>query len=146
MCDMSRHTLQRMIEMKRDEVRSAEIVALLEEHLHDMYATSPAESVHALDLERLRAPDIMFWCAWSDGQLAGCGALKRLSDNHLELKSMRTSSHFKRRGIATLVLQHLIVEARALAATRLSLETGTMTYFAPARALYLKHGFSECPP
>ncbi|GAA3534356.1 N-acetyltransferase [Aeromicrobium flavum] len=127
--------------LDRDDVR-----ALLAEHLSDMFATSPAESVHALDLDALRDPAIEFWSAREDGRLLGCGALKDLGDGHGEVKSMRTTSAARGRGVATAVLGHLLGVARARGFGRLSLETGTESYFAPARRLYLRHGFVPCEP
>lgn len=127
--------------LDRDDVR-----ALLAEHLSDMFATSPAESVHALDLDALRDPAIAFWAAREDGQLLGCGALKDLGDGHGELKSMRTASGHRGRGVAAAVLEHLVGVARARGFGRLSLETGTEGYFAPARRLYVRHGFAPCAP
>lgn len=129
-----------------DELTGPEVIALLGEHLGDMYATSPAESVHALDLTALRKPEITFWSIWEADALAGCGALKELNPTHGEIKSMRTAATFRRRGIATLMLNHIITESRTRAYTHLSLETGAQAYFAPARHLYNRHGFRPCPP
>lgn len=134
------------LHIRLDNLQGPEIAALLAEHLHDMHATSPRESVHALDLSGLRQPAISFWTAWQDGLLAGCGALKQLDEGHGEIKSMRTAQGFHRKGVATLLLQHILNEARRRGYQRVSLETGSMSYFAPARALYQKFGFSECEP
>jgi putative acetyltransferase len=111
-----------------------------------MYATSPAESVHALDLNALRQPDITFWTLWDNTQLAGCGALKTLDREHAEIKSMRTANAYRRRGVAAQLLQHILAQAVQRGLTRISLETGSMEYFAPARELYRRYGFSECGP
>ena len=62
-----------------DKLQHPEIITLLEEHLRDMAEHSPPESVHALDLAALRAPEITFWTAWEESQLLGCGALKELT-------------------------------------------------------------------
>lgn len=132
--------------IRLDNLQGSEIAALLTEHLRDMHATSPRESVHALDLDGLRQPSISFWTAWQNGQLAGCGALKQLDATHGEIKSMRTAQGFHRQGVATQLLQHILTEARQRGYRRVSLETGSMAYFAPARALYRKSGFSECEP
>ncbi len=129
-----------------DDLRGREIAALLEEHIQDMRATSPPESKHALDLEGLRAPDITFWTIWEDGTLAGCGALRELDVTHGEIKSMRTARGFLRRGVAALLLHHILGEARRRGYGRVSLETGSMPYFAPARELYLRFGFEVCGP
>lgn len=127
--------------LERDDVR-----ALLSEHLTEMFATSPAESVHALDLDALRQEAISFWTAREDGRLLGCGALKDLGSGHGEIKSMRTTALARGRGVATTLLEHLVRNARERGFTRLSLETGTEPYFAPARRLYVRHGFEPCEP
>ncbi|QJY50312.1 GNAT family N-acetyltransferase [Pseudonocardia broussonetiae] len=111
-----------------------------------MRATSPPESVHALDLDGLRDPAITVWTVVEDGAVVGCGALKVLEPGHAEIKSMRTAASHQGRGIGTAVLRHLLAEARARGLHRLSLETGTQEFFAPARALYARHGFVPCPP
>lgn len=134
------------IEIRLDDLRGPEIAELLGEHLRCMSAVSPRESRHALDLEKLRAPDITFWTAWTEGKLAGCGALKQLDSAHGEIKSMRTASGYQRKGVASLLLQRIILEARRRACRRLSLETGAMPYFHPAHALYRKFGFAPCAP
>lgn len=134
------------IRIETDDLTRPEVHALLEAHLADMYATSPPESVHALDVTKLREPGVTFWTAWNGDQLLGCGALKQLDERHGEVKSMRTTPAARGRGIATLLLEHLVAEARGRGYARLSLETGTQAYFEPARRLYLRHGFAECPP
>lgn len=111
-----------------------------------MHALSPPESVHALDLEALRRPDISFWTVWSDGELLGCGALKQLDARHAEIKSMRTATAHRGRGVARAVLTHLINEGRRRGYARLSLETGSMAAFAPAQRLYSGFGFAYCAP
>jgi putative acetyltransferase len=129
-----------------DDLRGREIHALLEEHLQSMRQQSPPESVHALDLDALRRPEITFWTAWSDGNLLGCGALKELDPGHGEIKSMRTADAHRRRGVARRLLAHILDEARRRAYARVSLETGSMAGFAPARELYAKFGFGCCGP
>ncbi|GGM28361.1 GNAT family N-acetyltransferase [Promicromonospora citrea] len=126
----------------RDDVRR-----LLDEHLTDMYATSPAESVHALDHTALLAPAVTFWTAREPGgTLLGCGALSQLDGTHGEIKSMRTATAARGRGVASAVLAAVLTEARRRGYDRLSLETGTQDYFAPARRLYARHGFAPCGP
>jgi len=126
---------------------AADVAALLTEHLDEMHATSPPESVHALDLGRLTAPDIVFVTARdADGTLLGCGALKLHDDGLGEVKSMRTTSGARGRGVATTVLLFLLDEARARGVARVSLETGAEDHFAPARRLYARHGFTPCGP
>ncbi len=129
-----------------DDLTRPEVIRLLEEHLEDMYAVSPAESVHALDLEALKVPEIAFWSAWEGTELVGCGALKSLDAGDVELKSMRTSTHARGRGIATALLQHLIEQARSAGGRRILLETGSEDFHAPARRLYAGNGFTERPP
>lgn len=132
--------------IKLDDVSGPEIRALLEEHLRSMYELSPPESVHALDINELRAPDVKFWTAWSGLELLGCGALRELTHEHGEVKSMRTSAAHRRKGVARALLAHIIVEARQRSYRRLSLETGSMEAFLPAQTLYASFGFACCPP
>ncbi|MCZ4517172.1 GNAT family N-acetyltransferase [Rhodococcus ruber] len=129
-----------------DDLARPEVRALLTEHLADMHATSPAESVHALDLSGLSGPDVSVWTAWAVEALLGIVALKELSPDHGELKSMRTSAAARGRGVASSLLVHVVDDARRRGYGRVSLETGTQDYFAAARRLYMRHGFVECPP
>lgn len=129
-----------------DDLRGAAVIALLEEHMRDMLRVSPPGSCHALDLDGLRKPDITFWSIWDRDLLAGTGALKALDAGHAEIKSMRTSRTHLRKGIARIMLEHLLAEARMRGFRRLSLETGAQPYFDPARRLYEAFGFRECPP
>jgi putative acetyltransferase len=132
--------------IKIDDLTDSRIAQFLEEHLDDMRATTPPESIHALDLEKLKKPEITFWSVWKDDELVGCGALKMLTGTHAELKSMRTSRKYRGAGIGTLIVQHIIAEAKKRGIQRISLETGSVDFFAPARALYRKNGFEECGP
>lgn len=111
-----------------------------------MYELSPPESVHALNLEKLRKPGITFWTAWKDTQLLGCGALKELDSKHGEIKSMRTPTALRRQGAGRAILAHIIEAARSRGYERLSLETGTMQAFQPAQRLYQSVGFTYCGP
>lgn len=129
-----------------DDLCRPRVRALLTEHLADMHATSPAESVHALDLSGLRGSDVGVWTAWKAEELLGIAALKELSPAHGELKSMRTSAAARGHGVASSVLVHVLDDARRRGYRRVSLETGTQDYFAAARRLYVRHGFVECPP
>jgi len=133
-------------EIALDDPLRDDVLALLGEHLADMYATSPAESVHALDPHALTAPGVTFWTARQDGALLGCGALKELAVDAGEIKSMRTAAVARGRGVAAAVLQRIVAEAVARGYGALSLETGTEPYFEPAHWLYLRHGFTECGP
>jgi putative acetyltransferase len=122
------------------------VQGLLEEHLADMYATSPAESVHALDMHGLKTDSITFWSARENNKVLGCIALKTLSGSHGEIKSMRSADHARQRGVGSALLQHLLTQAKQRGFHRVSLETGTMSYFDPARTLYRKFGFVDCGP
>lgn len=135
-----------MLEVRIDDLRGPEIAALLSEHLHCMADVSPAESRHALDLEALRRPEITFWTAWDGVELAGCAALKELDVRRGEVKSMRTDSAHLRKGVAATLLEYLLTEARRRDYRQLSLETGSMSYFEPARRLYRRFGFRSCGP
>lgn len=129
-----------------DDLSRPEVHALLREHLDNMYELSPPESVHALDLAKLKAPDVTFWTAWDEGLLLGCGALKELDATHGEVKSMRTPDALRRRGAGRAILAHIVAEARGRGYARLSLETGSMDAFLPAQRLYESFGFSYCGP
>lgn len=129
-----------------DNLYGPEIAKLLEEHIRDMRSVSPPESKHALDLDGLRKPEVTFWTIWDGKELAGCGALKELDVHHGEIKSMRTDSSYQRRGIGSIMLLHIVNEAKRRNYQRVSLETGSMEYFAPARKMYEKFGFVECTP
>jgi putative acetyltransferase len=132
--------------IKIDDLRGPEIAALLQEHLDNMHELGPPESVHALDLEALRKPEITFWSAWEGRDLAGCGALKELDAQHAEVKSMRTVKAFLRKGVASQILAHIIDVAQQRGYKRLSLETGTVSAFEPAHRLYSSYGFKHCGP
>ena len=132
--------------IKIDDLKGPEIHELLQEHLQNMALHSPPESVHALGVEALRRPEITFWTVWENGELLGCGALKELDSRHAEIKSMRTASSHLRRGVAKNLLHHIIEEAQRRGYSRLSLETGSMEAFEPARKLYANFGFTYCGP
>jgi putative acetyltransferase len=117
------------MDVRLDDLSGPEIRALLEEHVSG-----------------LRAPDITFWTVWSGSVLLGCGALRELSPVHGEIKSMRTSSAHRRKGVARAMLAHIIDEATKRRYHRLSLETGSMQAFEPAQMLYETFGFTYCPP
>jgi len=129
-----------------DDLAGPEIARFLDEHVQQMLSITPPESKHALDLDALRRPEITFWSARDGDALVGCAAIKRLDAGHAEVKSMRTAPERKRSGIASLLLEHLISEARRMGFTRLSLETGSAEFFRPARKLYEKFGFEYCEP
>ncbi len=132
--------------IRLDDLSEPAVQALLAEHLESMYQLSPPESVHALDIEALRRPEITFWTAWAGNELLGCGALKELDRFHGEVKSMRTSLVHRRKGVARKILTRIIEEARKRSYVRLSLETGSAQAFEPARRLYESFGFTYCAP
>lgn len=134
------------MEIRVGDLSGPEIIALLNEHLRCMALTSSPESRHALDLEGLREPDMTFWTIWNGPDLAGCGALKELDEKHGEIKSMRTAYTYQRKGVASQMLRHLLEEGKRRGYGRLSLETGSMEYFEPARRLYASFGFACCAP
>jgi len=134
------------LRIEADDLTRPEIHALLNEHLENMRAISPPESVHALDLDRLRTPDVTFWSVWDGTRLVGCGALKELEPRHGEVKSMRTPQALRRQGAGRAVLMHILAIARLRGYRRLSLETGSQEPFKPAHTLYASAGFTFCGP
>lgn len=134
------------MQVRVDDLSGPQIHALLGEHLRSMHEVSPPGSVHALDIEKLRHPDVTFWTAWDGDQLLGCGALRELSPEHGEIKSMRTAEAHRERGVARAVVHRIIEEAKARGYARLSLETGGTKAFAPAHKLYESFGFTRCGP
>jgi putative acetyltransferase len=133
----------RIVEGGLDDPR---VVALLDTHVTRARAETARGSAHALDLTGLRAPDVTFWSAWEGDAVVGVGALKRLSADHGEVKSMHTAEAARGRGVGSALLRQIMATARAGGMSRLSLETGSWPYFQPARALYARHGFTECGP
>ena len=129
-----------------DDLTRPQVHDLLQEHLANMYELSPPESVHALDLSKLRAPGITFWSVWDGATLVGCGALKEMSAAEGEIKSMRTPKALRRRGAGRAVLEHIIAEAKRRGYNRLYLETGSQDGFVAARTLYESFGFTYCGP
>ncbi|ALO44121.1 GNAT family N-acetyltransferase [Pseudoalteromonas phenolica] len=123
-----------------------QVIKLLKEHIIDMYEHSPEECVHTLNINALQSKTIKFWSAWRGNEAVGCVALKYLSPYHCEIKSMRTSSQARGTGVGSQLLNHVIEYAKLNGVKRLSLETGTMDFFAPARKLYRKKGFEPCGP
>jgi len=122
------------------------VIELLHTHLVRARAETAPGSAHALDLSGLRTPEVAFWSAWEGDTVVGVGALKRLSADHGEVKSMHTAEAARGRGVGSAMVRHITAAARARGMSRLSLETGSWAYFAPARALYARHGFVECGP
>jgi putative acetyltransferase len=135
-----------MMRIVEGDLRDPRVVDLLHTHLTSARAETAPGSAHALDLTGLRSPDINFWTIWDDETLLGIGALKRLSADHGEVKSMHTAQSMRGRGAGSAMLRHIIATARVSGMSRLSLETGSWEYFRPAHAFYRSHGFVECPP
>ena len=133
----------RVVEGGLDDPR---VIRLLDLHVTRARAETARGSAHALDISGLRGPDVTFWCAWEGEAVVGVGALRRLDPEHGEVKSMHTAEAARGRGVGGAILRRMIAHARASGITRLSLETGSWPYFEPARALYARHGFVECPP
>ena len=129
-----------------DPATGPEITGLIAYHLAQMHGNSPPESVHALGLAALRADDVTLWTLWEGDALLGCGALKRLSATHGEIKAMRTDPVHLRRGVATALLAHIVTEARHRGYANLSLETGSGPAFEAAHILYRRFGFAACGP
>ncbi|HZG16547.1 MAG TPA: GNAT family N-acetyltransferase [Candidatus Bathyarchaeia archaeon] len=134
------------MKIRVDDLSGHEVIALISEHLEGMALHSPPESRHALNLDGLKKPEITFWSVWEQDELAGCGALKELDSLHGEIKSMRTATSHLRKGVAKRMLAHIIEEAKRRGYQRLSLETGSMDAFEPARRLYASFGFQYCGP
>jgi len=134
------------VKIKIDDLKGEEIAKLLSEHHQDMLSHSPPESVHALDIQKLKSADITFWTAWIEDELAGCAALKEIDSNHAEIKSMRTSKAMLRKGVAKNLMNHLLMESKNRGYSKISLETGSMQIFIPARELYKRFGFEMCEP
>lgn len=135
-----------MFTIRPGDFSDPRVIALIRHHFEKNRAVTPAGSAHVLDISALQRPEIAFFTLWDGGDLLGIGALRDFGDGTGEVKSMRTADHALRRGVAAAMLAHLIGHARTLGLRRLYLETGSFDYFAPARALYARHGFSECPP
>ncbi|MEK3823609.1 GNAT family N-acetyltransferase [Paenibacillus sp. FSL K6-1558] len=134
------------MDIRVDDLTGAQVIGLIAEHLQGMADDSPPESIHALNLDGLKKPEITFWCAWENEELLGCGAIKELDKEHAELKSMRTAKDHKRKGVTRHILAHIIEEAINRGYKRISLETGSTDSFIPARKLYENFGFTYCEP
>ena len=134
------------MEIKIDDLSGEKIIDLIRIHLSGMAENSPPESIHALNIAQLKQPNITFYSAWEGDELLGCGALKELAATHGEIKSMRTAEKHVRKGVARAILQHLLNEAKTRGYTTVSLETGSMDAFQPARRLYETFGFTYCEP
>lgn len=139
-------SIHRIMRIEVDDLSRTAVHDLLREHLANMYELSPPEQVFALDLSKLKLPDITFWTVWDEDQLLGCGALKELALDHGEIKSMRTPAMLRGRGAGRAVLTQIIETARQRRYRLLSLETGTHQAFLPAQQLYRSAGFKVSGP
>ena len=119
---------------------------LLKKHFIELRSVSPEGSTHVLDIDGLKDPSIKFWSLWENNEIIGCGALKFLEKGHGEFKSIRVADNFRKKGIGEKIINHLILEAKKLNIVKLSVETGAGNFFQPARKLFNKFGFKECPP
>lgn len=135
-----------MLRIELDDLSRPPVIALLEEHLRNMYEVTPPDKVFAFDASQLKAPDVSFWTAWNGEELVGCAALKELSSTDGEIKSMRTPSALRRTGAGRALLNYIIEVARSRAYRGLYLETGCQPAFLPAQTLYASAGFKRCGP
>ncbi len=134
------------LRIERADFQHPSLLAFLAAHHADMAPQSPAESQHALGLEALKQPGVRLWVGWIGEQLVATCALAHLAPGHEELKSMRTDPELRGRGIASKMLEHTITEAVSRGVKQISLETGSVEFFASARRLYAANGFSPCEP
>ncbi|MEQ9171644.1 MAG: GNAT family N-acetyltransferase [Rhodospirillales bacterium] len=134
------------MEIREDDLTGGAVRGVIRAHLDQMFSQTPAESVHALDLSGLTAPDVTFWSVWDGGEIVGCGALKELDPRHGEIKSMHTLARFRGKGYGRTMLTHILAEARRRGYRRLSLETGATALFRTAQTLYRTAGFTETGP
>lgn len=133
-----------MLKIIEGGLDNPQVLAMLRFHFDTNIAVTPPGSAHVFDVSRLKQPDVFFWSAWNDDGLKGTGALKLLDASHGEIKSMHTLQTARRSGVGAALLQHIMEQAKAKGLKRLSLETGSFAFFAPARALYARYGFEEC--
>jgi putative acetyltransferase len=136
--------LSNIVTIVKDNLSHPAVLKLVAEHSRDMYLTTPAESVHTLSLNELRVPAVTFWTVWMEDSLVGCMALLQLDDTHAEIKSMHVVKAYRGQGIAQEMMKYLLNESAQRGLQRLSLETGVENYFAAARNLYSKNGFTFC--
>lgn len=134
------------VQIRVDDLSGAPTRALIAFHLAGMHDTSPAESVHALDVGGLQHPDVTFWSAWAGDEIAGIAAMKRWGEHRGELKSMRVADAFRGTGVGRMLLRHAIAEARAAGLASLWLETGSGAEFSAAQRLYESEGFTRTGP
>ena len=124
----------------------SEVNELLTKHFIELRSVSPEGSTHVLDIPGLKVASIKFWSLWENEELIGCGALKFLDKSHGEFKSIRVADKFRKKGFGIKIINHLISEAKKLNIKKLSIETGSGSFFMPARKLFEKTGFKPCEP
>jgi putative acetyltransferase len=135
-----------MLKIVEGGLDDVQVLAMLRFHFDTNIAVTPPGSAHVFDVSRLKQPDVFFWSVWNEETLMGTGALKLLDATHGEIKSMHTLQTARRSGVGAAMLQHIMHQAKLKRLKRLSLETGSFGFFAPARALYARYGFEECAP
>ena len=135
-----------MLKSIEGNFENPEVNELLTKHFIELRAASPEGSAHVLDIPGLKVNSIKFWSLWDEKKLIGCGALKFINEEHGEFKSIRIHDDFRKKGLGTEVINHLISEAKKLKIKRLSIETGAGDFFIPARKLFEKAGFTPCKP
>jgi putative acetyltransferase len=134
------------MKIKSDDLSDQKVIALLEEHIDDMYRASPPESVHTLDLDSLRRDDVSFWVIWQNNNPIGCVALQEHAGTWAEIKSMRSANHARGMGIGKQLLEFVLDVAKQRDYEFLRLETGCEDFFKPAREIYKRYGFLERKP
>lgn len=134
------------LRIRLDDLSGPAVRDLIARHLRGMHENSPAESVHAFDIDKLKEPNVTFWSVWKGEEIAGCGALKDMGSHRGEIKSMRVADKFLGRGVGRAILHHIIAEAQARGMKTLWLETGSSAAFKPALSLYASNGFKRCGP
>jgi putative acetyltransferase len=135
-----------MLKIVEGGLDDVQVLAMLRFHFDTNIAVTPPGSAHVFDVSRLKQPDVFFWSVWNEETLMGTGALKLLDATHGEIKSMHTLQTARRSGVGAAMLHHIMGQAKLKKLNRLSLETGSFEFFAPARALYARYGFEECAP
>ena len=135
-----------MIKSIENNFDNPQVNELLKTHFIELKSVSPEGSSHVLDIEGLKVPSIKFWSLWENNDLIGCGALKILSENHGEFKSIRVADRFRQKKYGEKIIDHLIEKSKNQGIKKLSVETGAGEFFAPARKLFKNFGFKECKP
>tara|TARA_B100000575_G_scaffold56276_1_gene42315 strand:- start:845 stop:1303 length:459 start_codon:yes stop_codon:yes gene_type:complete len=135
-----------MIKSIENNFDNPQVNELLKTHFIELKSVSPEGSSHVLDIEGLKVPSIKFWSLWENNDLIGCGALKILSENHGEFKSIRVANRFRQKKYGEKIIDHLIEKSKNQGIKKLSVETGAGEFFAPARKLFKNFGFKECKP